>query len=116
MNIYLKNRLLTLDFIVVLLQIIKIKNMRGKTFNKLISKNTINLKSNGLMSIAELSIYLDLTVSYIYRLTSGRKIPYYQPLGKKIYFDKEEIDKWIREKRVKTQEEIDQLANKTTKF
>lgn len=68
------------------------------------------------MGIDELSQYLGLTVSYIYRLTSGRKIPYYQPLGKKIYFDKTEIDAWIRSKRVKTLEEIEEIANKSTKF
>jgi excisionase family DNA binding protein len=55
-------------------------------------------------------------VSYIYRLTSGRKIQYYQTLGKKIYFDKTEIDSWIRSKKVKTLEEIEEIAKKSTKF
>lgn len=59
------------------------------------------------MTIDELSAHLDLSKSYIYKLTSSNNIPYYKR-GKRIYFKKADIDKWIFSNRVKTNEEIDQ--------
>jgi len=38
------------------------------------------------------------------------KIPFYKPSGKRVYFHKEDLDKWIQRKRVKTMEEIEQEA------
>lgn len=64
-----------------------------------VQKSVLNLK--------ELSNYLGLSQSHIYKLTSEGKIPFYKPSGKNIYFDRIEIDKWIFQKRNKTQNEIE---------
>lgn len=39
-------------------------------------------------------------------MTHNREIPYYQPRGKMIYFNREEIDEWILSQRVATADEI----------
>jgi excisionase family DNA binding protein len=48
-----------------------------------------------VFSLQEACIYLCISQSYMYKLTSTRKIPHYSPLGKLIYFKKAELDEWI---------------------
>jgi len=48
------------------------------------------------LDVNELGNYLHLSPSYIRKLTSQGKIPFRKPLGKKLYFIKEEIDEYIR--------------------
>jgi excisionase family DNA binding protein len=54
--------------------------------------------------------YTGFSDSYMYKLTSGRKIPHYKPTGRKIFFKREELDKWLLENRVKTDDELDAEA------
>lgn len=61
------------------------------------------------MTIDELSAYLTLSKSYIYKLTSNNDIPYYKR-GKRVYFNKIDIDNWTFSNRIKTNKEIDQEA------
>ncbi len=56
--------------------------------------------------------YLGISKSYLYKLTSGGKIPYYKPFGKKIYFDKAKLDEWVYRNPIKSNSEIDAEANK----
>lgn len=58
------------------------------------------------MTVDELSIYLGLSPQYIRKMTHNREIPYFKPNGKKLYFDKEEIDQWVFKSRVATNEEL----------
>ena len=63
-----------------------------------------------IMSLDELSKYLNFSKSHIYKLTSRNEIPFYKPNGKKIYFNKSEIHLWILKYRIKTKEEIKEIA------
>jgi excisionase family DNA binding protein len=56
--------------------------------------------------------YLDLSASFLYKLTSAGEIPHYKPQGKKIYFKRVELDQWLLRNRVKPRHEIEQEANK----
>ncbi len=58
------------------------------------------------MSFAETAQYLGVSKSYLYRMTSEGKIPHYKPGGKKVYFEKGEVDRWLTARRVATSEEI----------
>ena len=40
--------------------------------------------------------YLNMKKSMLYKLTSAKMIPYYKPEGKKIYFVRAELDKWLQ--------------------
>jgi len=83
------------------------------------TSNNLNLLliATGL-ALKELSDYLKLSDSAIYKLTSTSQIPHYKS-GKKLYFKKEDIDKWLETKRIKTIGEIEEIAldylNKKTK-
>jgi len=64
------------------------------------------------MDVKELSEYLKLSDSAIYKLTSTSQIPHYKS-GKKLYFKKEDIDKWIFSNSIKT---IDEVENETMEY
>lgn len=48
--------------------------------------------------------FLGLSESYLYRLTSSQQIPFYRPMGKKIYFKINEVNDWIGRNKVDTLE------------
>lgn len=61
---------------------------------------------NGIMTLEETSEYLKVSKSYMYKLTSGKKIPFYKPAGKLIYFFKSELDQWIMDGKIITSSEV----------
>lgn len=63
------------------------------------------------MTVSSLGQYLDISVSTIYQLTCKKEIPYCKK-GKRLYFNKKEINEWICQGRMKTIYEIEQEAQK----
>ena len=51
------------------------------------SKNTLTLN--------EACAYTSISKSYMYKLTASCKIPFHNPFGKKLYFNKNELDRWL---------------------
>ncbi|MEI8049184.1 MAG: helix-turn-helix domain-containing protein, partial [Bacteroidota bacterium] len=49
--------------------------------------------------------------SHLYKLTSTRQIPHFCPQGKKLYFNRTELDAWLQRNRQSTNEEIEQEVN-----
>lgn len=68
-------------------------------------------KADRELTIDEVAAELQMSKDYIYRLTSGRKIPYYQN-GRRVYFKESELNEWKanRANRVKTKTEIEEEA------
>ena len=64
------------------------------------------------LRVSELEKMLFLSKSYLYKLTSGNLIPHYKPQGKMLYFEKTELEAWLRQNPVKTQAQIEQEAQK----
>lgn len=60
-----------------------------------------------ILSFEETVEYTGFSDSYLYKLTSGRKIPHYKPTGRKIFFKREEIDAWLLRNPIKTSEALD---------
>jgi excisionase family DNA binding protein len=63
-----------------------------------------------ILSLQEACVYLSISPSYMYKLTSSRKIPHYSPMGKLIYFKRIELDEWVLKKRRSSEEEINLQA------
>lgn len=63
-------------------------------------------------SLDETAAYLNISPSYLYKLTSSQKIPFFKPNGKKIYFKKSDLDAWLFRNRHDTQEELEKEAEK----
>lgn len=47
------------------------------------------------LTFAEACAYTGFSKSYLYKLTSAGRIPHYKPEGKRLYFDKGELDRWL---------------------
>jgi excisionase family DNA binding protein len=45
-----------------------------------------------VLNLNDACIYLELSQSHLYKLTSNGSIPHYKPNGKKLYFKREELD------------------------
>ena len=63
-----------------------------------------------LISTAEAAKFLGMKVSYLHKLMMRRVIPYYKPNGKLCFFDKADLEAWMRNVRVASHTEIDQQA------
>lgn len=60
------------------------------------------------MGLEDAAKYLGISKSYLYKLTCKNAIPFYKPNGKKIYFSKADLDKWIMRNPVKSSEQIEE--------
>ena len=54
-----------------------------------------------ILSFREALIYLDISESLLYKLTSKRAITYYKPNGGKIYFEKSDLNNWMKQNELK---------------
>jgi excisionase family DNA binding protein len=74
-------------------------------------KETINVEKNEkeIMTIDEAADLLCLAKPTLYGLTSTRKLPHFKK-GKRLYFIKADLVKWIQEGKVKTMKEIENDA------
>ena len=69
-----------------------------------------NLLQKEIINFAEACLYLDLSSSHLYKLTSANAVPCYCPQGKKLYFRRAELDLWLTSRRNATANEIEQQA------
>jgi len=54
--------------------------------------------------------YLDISASHLYKLTSQKLVPHFCPKGKKLYFNRAELDEWLQRNRQSSTDEIEQEA------
>lgn len=69
-----------------------------------------NLILKNVLNFNEACKYLELSQSHLYKLTSTGAIPHYKPNGKKLYFNRAELEQWLLRNRMNSQEEIEQEA------
>jgi excisionase family DNA binding protein len=70
----------------------------------------IDMIEKVFLTTKEAAAYLGMALSYLYKLTAKKSIPFYTPTGKKIYFKKSELDEWMNRGRVATNEENESRA------
>jgi excisionase family DNA binding protein len=66
-------------------------------------------EKNEILTIKEACELLSCSKSLIYKLTSSRQIPH-SKRGKKLYFEKKNLLEWMTENRVKTVQEVQDIA------
>jgi excisionase family DNA binding protein len=69
-----------------------------------------HLQIKEILSFSEACEFLNLSASYLYKLTSTQKLPHYKPNGKKIYFRRGELQEWLLKNRIKPLAEIEKEA------
>lgn len=78
-------------------------------------KNQIKLSdltTKRVLTTEELAVYTGWSKSYIFKLTMARAIPFSKPNGKRIYFDREEVERYLMGAKVKTKAEVEAEAQK----
>lgn len=68
------------------------------------------LAAKNVLTLDDAALLTGLSRSHIYKLTSTHQIPYYKPNGKQIYFDRSELEAWMKQNRIGTITEAQQGA------
>ena len=67
------------------------------------------LPEKELLTVKDISQMLNISKGAIYNMTSAQQIPHFKR-GGRIYFDRSEIDEWIRDDRRKTIKQLQKEA------
>ena len=51
--------------------------------------------------------YIGVSNNYLYKLTAGHKVPFYNPTGRKLLFKRTELDAWVEAARVPTDNDLE---------
>jgi excisionase family DNA binding protein len=62
----------------------------------------LNIQQKEFLTVEDATVYLQLSKSCLFKMTSKREVPFYKPGGKKIYFKKSEIDEWITNSKIES--------------
>lgn len=68
------------------------------------------MAAKNMLNIDDVAFMLGVSKSCVYKLTCNKEIPYYKPNGKFVYFDRQEVEAWMKQNRQSTNTEIEQLA------
>lgn len=68
------------------------------------------LQAKSVLTLDDVALLTGLSKSHLYRLTHTHQIPFYKPNGKTVFFDRNEIEAWMRQNRVGTQQEAESGA------
>src|SRR5574344_686994 len=91
----LKNRMKLLE-----VQIKEIQTTQPPVINERIKSIEDTLYScKDILNMKEVCQYLDISQSLLYKLTCSGEIPHFKPRGKMIFFEKDELIKWIKANR-----------------
>lgn len=66
-----------------------------------------------ILNFDEAAAYLSMSKSTLYKLTAKKEIPHYKP-NRFVFFERSELDNWIRSAAVKTEEHLDDQVNANT--
>ncbi len=74
--------------------------------------SNLSSQSKTFLDINEAARYLKITKSSLYKKTANKDLIYYQPSGKKILFEKKDLDDFIIKGRQTSREELEKEALK----
>jgi excisionase family DNA binding protein len=70
-----------------------------------------NMLKKEVLNFHETAEYLEVSHSHLYKLTSTATIPAYKPNGKKLYFNRKELDVWLLSNKQVSTDEIGRQAD-----
>ena len=68
------------------------------------------MQERTLITTEEAASYMGIKKSYLHKLMMKKEIPFFKPNGKLCYFDRQDLDKWMRRIRIASNQEIDRQA------
>lgn len=67
------------------------------------------ISSKTVLDFEETLMFTGLSKGHLYRLTSGRQIPFFKK-NRKLYFKKSDLEEWMLEQRIPTNNEVQGMA------
>ncbi len=74
------------------------------------TERAVMIAQKQILSFREAVLYLDVSESFLYKLTSKKAIAFAKPNGGKIYFKKEDLNNWMLQNKNTSTEEIQQYV------
>jgi excisionase family DNA binding protein len=68
------------------------------------------LSAKNVLCFDDVVLLTGLSKSHLYKLTCSHQIPHYKPNNKHIYFDRAELENWMKQNRIATTMETAQVA------
>ena len=68
------------------------------------------LAAKNMLTLEDVAAITGLCKSYLYKKKRKKEIPYYKPNGKLLYFDRTEVEAWMKQNRVNTKAEAEATA------
>lgn len=64
-----------------------------------VARLTMMLKANmgTLLTLGEAALYTGYAKGYLYKLTANGSLPCYRPTSRRVFIDREELERWIRQ-------------------
>lgn len=87
------------------------KEFLKSAIKEILSEDLKSLKSDlpDILNIGEAASFLKLKITTLYEKTSQKLIPHFKK-GNKLYFNRKELEEWIKTGKVKTKPEIEGQA------
>lgn len=67
------------------------------------------LAAKNVLTLEDVALLTGLSKSHLYKLTCTHQIPYYKR-AKMLYFDRTEIESWMKQNRVASAQELEEQA------
>ena len=74
-----------------------------------VERNTL-LAAKNVLTFEDVALLTGMSKSHLYKLTSTRQIPFYKPNGKNVFFDRSEVEDWLRQNRATTEQEAQSMT------
>lgn len=69
------------------------------------------MASKTMLTLEEASVITGLSKPWLYKQVREHTIPHYKPNGKIIYFDRSDLENWMKQNRIGTTQEAEAAAN-----
>lgn len=66
---------------------------RLENIERMLTEQSLSTKE--ILNFNEAALFLDISHSHLYKLTSQRQIPHFCPQGKRLYFKRDELQEWL---------------------
>lgn len=67
-----------------------------------------------VMTVQEAALFLGMSADRLYHLVNARGIPFYRNGTKRIRFDRDELEVWLKQERIATDDELMNAAAEVT--
>lgn len=68
--------------------------------------NKVSALHKDVLTLEDVAQYTGLSRSHLYKLVESKTIPHYKPNGKYLYFERKEVENWLRRNRIASSDEV----------